>query len=131
MAADLPDDGKLYFTIGEVSRLAGVKPHVLRFWEQEFPSLAPKKDEAGRRVYRRRDVETVLKIRHLLYDEKFTIPGARRALMAEGLEPPDPVTSDALKRELQVILALLKESSGAPESAAEETVESPKFRRAG
>lgn len=110
MAADLVEDGKLYFTIGEVSRLAGVKPHVLRFWEQEFPSLAPKKDEAGRRVYRRRDVETVLKIRHLLYDEKFTIPGARRSLMAAGLEPPDPVTSDALKRELQVVLALLRES---------------------
>lgn len=117
MAHELPEDGKLYFTIGEVSRLAGVKPHVLRFWEQEFPSLAPKKDEAGRRVYRRRDVETVLQIRHLLYDEKFTIPGARRALMAEGLEPPDPLTTDTLKRELGVVLNILREGAASSGSA--------------
>lgn len=111
MAADLPDDGKLYFTISEVGRLAGVKPHVLRFWEQEFPSLAPKKDDSGRRVYRRRDVETVMKIRRLLYEEKFTIPGARRALMAEGLEQPEPATTEDVKSELRLILSLLRESA--------------------
>lgn len=106
-SSTIPAD-KLYFTIGEVARIAGIKPHVLRYWEQEFPSLAPKKDEAGRRVYRRNDIETVMKIRHLLYDEKFTIAGARRALMAEGLEPPEPVTLEGIKGELQVILSLLK-----------------------
>lgn len=100
---------KLYFTIGEVSKIAGVKPHVLRFWEQEFPSLSPRKDDAGRRVYRKRDVETAVKIKRLLYEEKFTIAGARKALMGEELEPPEALTLDAIKNELKTVLALLKE----------------------
>ncbi len=103
----LPAD-KLYFTIGEISQIAGVKPHVLRYWEQEFPSLSPRKDESGRRIYRRHDVDVVMKIRRLLHDEKFTIAGARRALMAENLDPPDPATAESVKEELRVILALLK-----------------------
>lgn len=82
---------------------------MLRFWEEEFPSLAPRKDEAGRRVYRKRDLDVVLRIKHLLYDEKFTIAGARKALMAESIDPPEPETIETIKEELKVVLSLLKE----------------------
>src|ERR1035438_1756406 len=71
---------KLYFRIGEVSRLAGIKPHVLRFWETEFPGIGPKKSGTGQRLYRRKDVELVLEIKRLLYEKRFTIEGARKFL---------------------------------------------------
>lgn len=71
---------KLYFKIGEVSSLLTVEPYVLRFWETEFPKLAPKKTEKGQRMYRRKDVELLLQIKHLLYEKKFTIEGARQFL---------------------------------------------------
>lgn len=74
----LPD--KLYFRIGEVARLSGLPTHVLRFWETEFPQLRPHKGGTGQRLYRKRDVEMVLEIKRLLYEQKFTIPGARRIL---------------------------------------------------
>ncbi len=74
----IPD--KLYFRIGEVSRLSGVKPHVLRYWETEFPAIAPKKSGSGHRLYRRKDVELILEIKRLLYEERFTIEGARKFL---------------------------------------------------
>jgi len=105
-----PSDEKLFFTIGEVARLTGVKPHVLRFWEQEFPSLAPRKDDAGRRIYRRRELEIVHRIRRLLYDEKFTIAGARKALLGEELDPPAVETVESIRRELGEILSLLREA---------------------
>src|SRR6201987_5754132 len=75
---EIPD--KLYFRIGEVSRLAGIKPYVLRFWETEFPGLGPKKSGTGDRVYRRKDFELVLEIKRLLYDKRYTIEGARKIL---------------------------------------------------
>src|SRR6267378_7166976 len=75
---EIPD--KLYFRIGDVSRLAGIKPYVLRFWETEFPGLGPKKSGTGHRLYRRKDVELVLEIKRLLYEKRFTIEGARKAL---------------------------------------------------
>src|ERR1700678_1828477 len=75
---EIPD--KLYFRIGEVSRLAGIKPYVLRFWEKEFSSLGPKKSGKGHRLYRRKDVELVLEIKRLLYDKRYTIEGARKFL---------------------------------------------------
>jgi DNA-binding transcriptional MerR regulator len=78
VGSDIPD--KLYFRIGEVSKLTGVKPYVLRFWEQEFPGLGPKKSGTGHRLYRRKDVEMVLEIRHLLYEKRYTIEGARKWL---------------------------------------------------
>lgn len=104
---EIPD--KLYFRIGEVSRLAGVKPFVLRFWETEFPQLAPKKSGTGHRLFRRKDVETILEIKRLLYQERFTIEGARNHLQtrspitpapkAKGKRqkpvPPPPATLDA------------------------------------
>ena len=72
------------YTIGEVSRLADLKAFVLRYWETEFPTLQPTKDEAGRRVYRQEDVDMVFRIKRLLYDEGFTIAGARRHLREKG-----------------------------------------------
>jgi DNA-binding transcriptional MerR regulator len=83
---EIPD--KLYFRIGEVSRLAGLKPYVLRFWETEFPGLGPKKSGTGHRLYRRKEVELVLEIKRLLYEKRFTIEGARKFL--EGKAKPDP-----------------------------------------
>jgi DNA-binding transcriptional MerR regulator len=75
---EIPD--KLYFRIGDVSRLAGVKAYVLRYWESEFPAISPKKSGTGQRLYRRKDVELILEIKHLLYEKRFTIEGARKAI---------------------------------------------------
>ena len=75
-----PEKGDGYYLIGEVSRLANVKPFVLRYWEEEFPMLQPVKSLSGRRLYRQEDVDLILNIRRLLYDEGFTIAGARRFL---------------------------------------------------
>ncbi|MGH9667946.1 MAG: MerR family transcriptional regulator [Bryobacteraceae bacterium] len=75
---EIPD--KLYFRIGEVSRLAGVPAYVLRYWESEFSGLGPKKSGKGHRLYRRKDVELVLEIKRLLYEKRYTIEGARRFL---------------------------------------------------
>src|SRR6202043_2646796 len=74
---------KLYFHIGEVSRLCNLPAYVLRFWESEFPQLKPVKSSTGQRMYRRRDVESVLRIKQLLYDQGFTIVGARQQLRSE------------------------------------------------
>ena len=78
-----PIPGKRYFTIGEVSELCAVKPHVLRYWEQEFPQLAPVKRRGNRRYYQRQDVITIRQIRALLYDQGFTIGGARQQMSGE------------------------------------------------
>jgi DNA-binding transcriptional MerR regulator len=115
---EIPD--KLYFKIGEVSELLGVEPYVLRYWETEFPVLSPKKSGTGHRLYRRKDVELLLRIKHLLYEKRFTIEGARQSLQAEARAPkPKPVkriqqelfSADPLpeiRRELADILLLLK-----------------------
>ena len=79
-AGRVPIPDKLYFRIGEVSELARTKPYVLRYWETEFPSLKPTKSPTGHRLYRRPDVEMVMEIKRLLYDEGFTIEGARKYL---------------------------------------------------
>ena len=79
-AALKPIPDKLYFPIREVAELTGVETYVLRFWEKEFPTLQPVKEASGHRRYRRKDIELVLEIKRLLYDEGFTIPGARTAL---------------------------------------------------
>jgi len=78
--------GKRYFTIGEVSELCAVKPHVLRYWEQEFPQLKPVKRRGNRRYYQRQDVLTIRQIRALLYDQGFTIGGARLQMTGENAE---------------------------------------------
>ena len=79
---EIPD--KLYFRIGEVARLCSVAPYVLRFWESEFNQLKPNKSGTGQRLYRRRDVEMALRVKRLLYDEGYTIAGARQAIQAES-----------------------------------------------
>ena len=86
----IPD--KLYFRIGEVSRLCRLPAYVLRFWETEFPQLRPTKSSTGQRMYRRRDIENLLKIKQLLYEEGFTIPGARQHLRSEGKNGRDAGT---------------------------------------
>ncbi len=78
---------RLYFRIGDVAELLGVRPHVLRYWESEFPVVAPQKSSTGQRVYRRSDVETLVMIKHLLHEERYSIEGARkriRELRKEG-----------------------------------------------
>ena len=88
-APAIPD--KLYFKIGEVSRIAEVPTHVLRFWESEFPKIAPKRTASGQRLYTRKEVERVLAIKELLYRRRFTIEGARQHLkVGEGDEAADP-----------------------------------------
>src|SRR4028119_1571 len=80
-AVTIPE--KLFFKIGEVCDIVGIQAHVLRYWESEFPMLAPQKNRAGQRTYRKRDVEMVLRIRELLYEEQYTIPGARKRLASD------------------------------------------------
>jgi len=117
--AALPD--KLYFRIGEASRLLGLPPHVLRYWETEFPSLAPRKSPGGQRMYRRKDLELLLMIKHLLYEQKFTIAGARQWLAqqsrrrkvpeaaTQGRLFADPATTlEQIRRELAELIELLK-----------------------
>jgi DNA-binding transcriptional MerR regulator len=91
---------KLFFRIGEVCDLIKVQPHVLRYWETEFPLLAPQKNRAGQRVYRRKDVEMVLRIRDLLYEEKFTIAGARKRLAEEYKKGGAPRLRPAAKEKV-------------------------------
>ena len=81
---------KLYYRIGEVAGLVGVEPHVLRYWETEFRSIRPQKSASGQRVYSRRDVDTLLKVKELLYGQGFTIAGAKKKLREGGVEPPAP-----------------------------------------
>jgi DNA-binding transcriptional MerR regulator len=85
-AEEIPD--KLYFRIGDVARLAGIKPYVLRFWETEFPTLGPKKSGTGHRLYRRKDVQLVFEIKALLYEKRFTIEGARKFLETRAKTEP-------------------------------------------
>ncbi|MCU1235622.1 MAG: transcriptional regulator, MerR family [Candidatus Solibacter sp.] len=116
---EIPD--KLYFKIGEVSELLGVEAYVLRYWEGEFPVLSPKKSGTGHRLYRRKDVELLLRIKHLLYEKRFTIEGARQTLQSEAKAPkparvPKRVQAELfsedplpeIRRELQDILQILK-----------------------
>jgi DNA-binding transcriptional MerR regulator len=81
-APEIPD--KLYFQIGEVGRLVGIEPYVLRYWEKEFPALAPRKSGNGRRLYRRKDVELLIEIKQLLYEKRYTIEGARKHLESQA-----------------------------------------------
>ena len=103
--------GKRYFAIGEVAELCGVKPHVLRYWEQEFPQLKPVKRRGNRRYYQRQDVIVIRQIRGLLYEEGFTIGGARNRL--QGEEARSDVTQSQqivrqMRMELEDILRLLR-----------------------
>ena len=141
--AEIPD--KLYFRIGDVAKLCEVPAYVLRFWESEFPQLKPNKGGTGQRLYRRRDVEMALKIKKLLYDEGYTIPGARQTLKGEskGTVPQLALAIDAssagrapgvndtkhlqkMKKELEELLALLSKPVAAVVAAPVHTIRAPR-----
>lgn len=124
-ASEIPD--KLYFRIGEVARLCEVPAYVLRFWESEFPQLRPNKGGTGQRLYRRRDVEMALRVKSLLKEEGYTIPGARAvlksefkqkepqlSLLGEGPAPSLNKQLRGLRRELEAIAAILARPAGKP-----------------
>jgi len=110
--------GRLYYSISEVSDLVGVKPHVLRYWETQFKMLRPKKGRGGARMYRKRDVEILFEIRQLLYDQRFTIAGARRRILDGRNEEKEQIefpfskldreeTLRALRKDMEGLLNLL------------------------
>ena len=108
----IPD--KPFFKIGEAARLCAVKPYVLRYWETEFRSLRPHKTRSRQRLYRRQDVEQLLSIRHLLYDQRFTIAGARTRLREQGHDemppppvPPPEISPEAMRRVKQELIELI------------------------
>jgi DNA-binding transcriptional MerR regulator len=127
----IPD--KLYFRIGDVAKLLGLETYVLRFWETEFPRMRPNKSGTGQRLYRKRDVEFVLRVKDLLHDKGYTIAGARQALAAEHAQaktpqlqliekPAAPPTADAkiakLRSELRELLGILSATPGRTERKA-------------
>ncbi|GIX31974.1 MAG: hypothetical protein KatS3mg124_2446 [Porticoccaceae bacterium] len=106
-----PIPGKRYFTIGEVAELCDVKPHVLRYWEQEFPMLRPVKRRGNRRYYQRQDVLLIRQIRSLLYEQGFTIGGARQQLSGEGARREASLMRQLIAQtvaELEEVLAALR-----------------------
>jgi len=105
-----PIPAKRYFTIGEVSELCGVKPHVLRYWEQEFTQLKPVKRRGNRRYYQHHEVLLIRRIRELLYEQGFTISGARARLdeAAVQLKPSSRLVPALLRREIQNLLDILR-----------------------
>jgi DNA-binding transcriptional MerR regulator len=105
---------KEFFKIGEVARLVGVKPYVLRYWESEFRrDIRPERTRSNQRMYRRRDVETFLEIKRLRYDEKMQVQGARRRLRVEPGEDPPPARLEALRRGLEEVIRIVDEDERA------------------
>lgn len=104
---------KTYYRIGEVARITRVKPYVLRFWESEFKVMSPPKSRSKQRMYRRRDIDTILTIKKLLYEQGFTIKGARKRLAelmreeARGAAAPPPATLRGIREELEGLLDLI------------------------
>ncbi len=98
---------KLFYRIGEVSRITGLEPHVLRYWESEFPQIKPDKQKSGQRLYDQKDLDTILHVKQLLYKEGYTISGARKKLNSKGEQDLGAVIETA-KKELREILELLK-----------------------
>ena len=116
---------KVYYSIGEVCELSGLKPHVLRYWESQFDVLSPTKNRGGNRAYRSKDIEVVLLVKHLLYDEKYTIEGANKRLLEmrregelkdEREEVLRPQFLSAMKDELAELRALLTPDSSGGDS---------------
>ena len=108
---ELPD--KLYFKVGEVSTIVEVAPYVLRFWETQFPRIKPKRTTTGQRLYSKNDVELILTIKKLLYEDKFTIQGARKYLKSNKSQAADLSIADTLleiREELKKILDILNEA---------------------
>ncbi len=119
--SDRPIIRKEYYAIGEVCELVGLKPHVLRYWESQFAPLKPSKNRAGNRVYQRKEIRLILLVKQLLYEEKYTIDGARQRLeelrREDGLEEATRRTLDAtaveeIRAELRAVLDLLRINAG-------------------
>lgn len=105
----VPDD-KRYFRIGEVSRIIGVEPYVLRYWESEFPQIRPRRADSRQRTYQKKDLEIIMEIKRLLYEEKMTIEGARQRLKKSSSVKPDSVSGEFiadLKADLLEIMKIL------------------------
>lgn len=110
-------EGKVYYSITEIAELTKVKPHVLRYWESEFPALSPRKNRAGNRVYQGKDIKLIFLIKHLLYEEGYTIAGAKKKLNRKGIleDPKEEAVVETRKsdlietieQELQKILKIL------------------------
>lgn len=116
-APEEPVVQKAYYSIGEVCDLTGLKPHVLRYWEEQFTVLSPRKNRAGNRVYRPKDIEVILLLKHLLYEERFTIEGAQKRLTElrrdgeleeERQDVLSPEVLTAMKEELRALLRVLE-----------------------
>jgi DNA-binding transcriptional MerR regulator len=115
-SSSIPD--KMFFKIGEVSQLTGIKPYVLRYWESEFKLIRPQKNKTGQRVYRHQDVELIQRLKQLLYEERFTIEGAKKKIAQEvkqkkeqhTLTPPDKLAEilQQQEQELKSLITLLK-----------------------
>ena len=116
--------GRLYYSISEVSDLVGVKPHVLRYWETQFKMLRPKKGRGGARMYRKRDIEVLFEIKQLLYDQRFTIAGARRRILDERSEDKEQIELPfsridreemlrGLRKDMEGLLNLLRQEAQA------------------
>ncbi|MGE5178007.1 MAG: MerR family transcriptional regulator [Bacteroidota bacterium] len=114
--------GKLYYSISEVSDLIGVKPHVLRYWETQFKMLRPRKGRGGARMYRKRDIEVLFDIKQLLYDQRFTIAGARRKILDDKTDGKDQIEMPftkldreeairSLKKDMESLLAMLRQDA--------------------
>lgn len=119
-----PISDKLYFRIGEVAEIVGVKPHVLRYWEDEFPSLRPTKSRTQQRLYQRKEIDLLLRLKELLHDRGYTIAGARKFLRAGGHLPQDEALADetvlkselvAIRNELRRLRTLLDVPPAAPQ----------------
>lgn len=104
----IPD--KLYFRIGEVTEITGLAAYVLRFWESEFPAINPRRTDSGQRLYRKSDIEAILRVKHLLYDKKFTIQGAKKHLKNKQKQTKEPAADrviSEIRAELEDIRAIL------------------------
>lgn len=103
-----PPPSRLFYRIGEVSRLAGLEQYVLRYWETEFPQIKPDKGKSGQRLYAKKDLDAILQVKKLLYTEGYTIAGARKKLNGRGDPENTAAVIEAAKKELREILEILK-----------------------
>jgi len=103
-----PPPSRLFYRIGEVSRLTGLEQYVLRYWETEFPQIKPDKGRSGQRIYTKKDLDTILQIKQLLYKDGYTIAGARKKLNGKAEQENIDAVLEAAKKELREILEMLK-----------------------
>ncbi|MFA5072720.1 MAG: MerR family transcriptional regulator [Nitrospirota bacterium] len=108
MSSNYPKPSKLFYRIGEVSRMTGLEAHVLRYWETEFPHIKPNKGVSHQRLYTKKNIDAILQVKQLLYKDGYTIAGARKHLQSAGREQPSLAAIEAAKKELREVLELLQ-----------------------